>query len=292
MNGQAPPFGQNSHQEVREIIDLSSTDAEEDNGSGRNRTRAVSLASSPEIQIVGERHVARRPNLPSFADLVGEPPGLRRADAQTFRNTTFAGTIQQMATNIIGGFASGNAPPADFGRFIPMPGHLRNFREYFRRSVDIPTPLEADLYDDDDDFGSVYLDYEAGGLEIIDPGDHGGAAAGSDYKPPPAPREGFTRNIEEDDTDGVLVCVGCEEELTATDEDVKQQVWVLKKCGHVSFSVILDICSLLTNPRSIVVNVLRSVSLLEVETAAIARKPNNQDWMLSSIAEQKDATRR
>lgn len=99
----------------------------------------------------------------------------------------------------------------------------------------MPTPLDPGIYDDDDDFGSVYLDYEAGGLEILDPGDQDVIPIASDYKPPPPAREGFTRNIEEDNTDDILVCVACEEALTTGDEDVKQQVWVLKKCGHVSF---------------------------------------------------------
>ena len=48
--------------------------------------------------------------------------------------------------------------------------------------------------------------------------------------PPPAP-EGFTRNPEEND---VLVCPNCDSELCKGDDDIKKQVWISKKCGHVS----------------------------------------------------------
>lgn len=49
------------------------------------------------------------------------------------------------------------------------------------------------------------------------------------YKPPSPPPEGFTRSIGEDD---VVVCPNCDEEL-GTGDEVKQQVFVVKNCGHV-----------------------------------------------------------
>lgn len=48
--------------------------------------------------------------------------------------------------------------------------------------------------------------------------------------PPPAP-EGFTRSPEEND---VLVCPNCDSELCKGDNDIKKQVWIAKRCGHVS----------------------------------------------------------
>jgi hypothetical protein len=52
---------------------------------------------------------------------------------------------------------------------------------------------------------------------------------------PPVP-EGFTRNPVEED---VLVCPACECELSVgeLEEEVKRQVWMVKKCGHVSISL-------------------------------------------------------
>ncbi|KAL4901655.1 hypothetical protein BDW74DRAFT_71938 [Aspergillus multicolor] len=49
------------------------------------------------------------------------------------------------------------------------------------------------------------------------------------YKPPSPAPEGFTRSAEEDD---VAICPNCDEELGMGD-DVKQQIWISKQCGHV-----------------------------------------------------------
>lgn len=52
------------------------------------------------------------------------------------------------------------------------------------------------------------------------------------YSPPPEVPEGFTRNPAEDE---VVVCPNCGDELAMGDSEVKQQVWVIKQCGHVRF---------------------------------------------------------
>ncbi|KAK5129304.1 hypothetical protein LTR08_003608 [Meristemomyces frigidus] len=51
------------------------------------------------------------------------------------------------------------------------------------------------------------------------------------YTPPSEPQTGFTRNPAEDE---VVVCPNCGDELAMGDDDVKQQVWAVKGCGHVS----------------------------------------------------------
>lgn len=51
----------------------------------------------------------------------------------------------------------------------------------------------------------------------------------SSYKPPSPAPEGFTRSASEDD---VVVCPNCDMEL-GTGDEVKQQIWVAKQCGHV-----------------------------------------------------------
>lgn len=53
------------------------------------------------------------------------------------------------------------------------------------------------------------------------------------YEPPQPAEEGFTRNPEEEE---VVVCPNCGDELAMGDKDVKQQVWVVKACGHVSLT--------------------------------------------------------
>ncbi|KAL2815163.1 hypothetical protein BJX63DRAFT_170936 [Aspergillus granulosus] len=51
----------------------------------------------------------------------------------------------------------------------------------------------------------------------------------SSYKAPSPAPEGFTRSVEEED---VAICPNCDEEL-GTGDDIKQQIWVAKQCGHV-----------------------------------------------------------
>jgi hypothetical protein len=50
------------------------------------------------------------------------------------------------------------------------------------------------------------------------------------YDPPSPPRAGYTRAPKEED---ILLCPNCEEELGIGKDDIKRQVWVIKKCGHV-----------------------------------------------------------
>jgi hypothetical protein len=52
----------------------------------------------------------------------------------------------------------------------------------------------------------------------------------STYKPPSPPPEGFTRSVGEED---IVCCPNCDAEL-GTGDEVKQQIWVAKQCGHVS----------------------------------------------------------
>ncbi|KAK0362040.1 hypothetical protein LTR91_006899 [Friedmanniomyces endolithicus] len=49
------------------------------------------------------------------------------------------------------------------------------------------------------------------------------------YEPPSAPGEGFTRNPGEDE---IVVCPNCGDELAICGDEMKQEVWVVKGCGH------------------------------------------------------------
>jgi hypothetical protein len=53
------------------------------------------------------------------------------------------------------------------------------------------------------------------------------------YAAPAAPSSGFTRSPEEDEE---VVCPNCGDELTMGKTEEKQQLWVLKGCGHVSIA--------------------------------------------------------
>ncbi|PYH87990.1 hypothetical protein BO71DRAFT_404187 [Aspergillus ellipticus CBS 707.79] len=81
-------------------------------------------------------------------------------------------------------------------------------------AIDLTINLDVD--------GPLGLDYQITGLTPE-------RAPASSYKPPSPPPEGFTRNVAEDD---VVVCPNCYSELGIGNE-VKQQIWVVKQCGHV-----------------------------------------------------------
>lgn len=53
------------------------------------------------------------------------------------------------------------------------------------------------------------------------------------YKAPSAAKEGYTRDVEEEE---IVLCPYCKDELAAGDSEIKQQVWVIKQCGHVSWT--------------------------------------------------------
>jgi hypothetical protein len=85
-----------------------------------------------------------------------------------------------------------------------------------------------------DTFPPPRLNYEAQGFELIGTARSSSPPrATSPYKAPKAPAPGFTRKIEEDD---IVVCPHCGDELGTGDSDLKQQIWVVKQCGHVSLS--------------------------------------------------------
>lgn len=102
----------------------------------------------------------------------------------------------------------------------------------------VPDNLDLEIYDPaehEDAYNDVHMDYEAQGWAFngIDGLRSGSRTRDDDaYKAPPAVQKGFTRTFVQDE---VLLCAGCDEELAQGDEgEARSQVWVSKKCGHVS----------------------------------------------------------
>lgn len=73
------------------------------------------------------------------------------------------------------------------------------------------------------------MNYDAPAFDLGLPGGH--RPPTPKYSPPGSPGPGFTRSPEEDE---VVVCPNCGDELAMGDGDTKQEVWVVKTCGHVS----------------------------------------------------------
>ena len=72
------------------------------------------------------------------------------------------------------------------------------------------------------------MNYDTVGFEVM-PGNN--RPPTPPYTPPAEAEEGFTRNPGEAE---VVVCPNCGDELAVGDDERKQQVWVVKTCGHVS----------------------------------------------------------
>lgn len=98
----------------------------------------------------------------------------------------------------------------------------------------VPAPLDPGIYDDGlEDYDNIALDYATQAFIIEDPAADEAPVPNDEYKPPSAAPVGLTRDIDEDGD--VLICAGCDDELAAEgDDETKQQVWMAKKCGHVS----------------------------------------------------------
>ena len=109
-----------------------------------------------------------------------------------------------------------------FGRQLPWPTRIFG-----------PPPQEDTLFIGDDADGGVDLTVDLD-VDLNPSGSRPEQRVPVDtYKPPSPPPEGFTRNAQEDD---VVVCPNCDEELGMGDE-IKQQIWAVKNCGHVRITI-------------------------------------------------------
>lgn len=86
-----------------------------------------------------------------------------------------------------------------------------------------PRPRGVNIINMDMDYGLVGFDLGFGVAPIRPPTPK--------YEPPPPVEKGFTRSPEEDEE---VVCPNCGDELALGSGEVKQQVYVIKACGHVS----------------------------------------------------------
>ncbi|PYH40198.1 putative RING finger domain protein [Aspergillus saccharolyticus JOP 1030-1] len=93
----------------------------------------------------------------------------------------------------------------------------------FPRAVQALHPWDADVSTIGDPLGYIDLTHHTGVRRAPQ------RPPPNAYKPPSPPPAGFTRTLEEDD---VVVCPNCDGELGVGDE-IRQQIWVAKHCGHV-----------------------------------------------------------
>jgi hypothetical protein len=98
--------------------------------------------------------------------------------------------------------------------------HERRAREQMGGQGRAPRPVVV--------IPDIMMNYEIAGFDmgfgIVQP-------ATPKYEPPPPAAKGFTRSPTEDEE---VVCPNCGDELAVAKDEMKQQVWVVKACGHVS----------------------------------------------------------
>lgn len=217
--------------------------------------------ASPEFEVLYSRPLsAARPRSQSSgarrdgsqSRLLGRPvtqSTIQRSVASIHRGL-------QEATNRIGFYQSmlRPAPQASGHHHHHHQGH--HHHQAARHRV----PNEADLLFLQDvglDFNLPdQLDFETQGFRMGDVAQPRPQPPPPTYDAPPKARAGFTRSPREDD---VLVCPNCDSELGVGRDEEKRQVWVVKKCGHVSLAFNSGRPS--TNPhiRSIAAHVQRTV---------------------------------
>ena len=178
-----------------------------------------------DIQIIRERHTER-------ADMPGAPPVHAEIGHGLIpRHGIADGIVNFMANFGRGGIlATARARQAEAAR-----------RRIQERHINFITPAM--------DFGMAAFDLGYHGAEPPTPEREPSVVP--ILEPPP---EGFTRSPAEED---VLICPACDAELSVGDDDVKRQVWLVKKCGHVSliFQCICDVIKANGMNRSTAANV-------------------------------------
>lgn len=201
--------------------------------------------SSPGFEITGERsvrpeaprrnasHTQPMPYVTEEERVVPEAP-----PAPLFRGLPhgLARWILQAGSHVSGrdtpGRAERNAPPAGLrvNHYTYTNGVYTSNLQHGAASGWHPQPqLPLPRIPVSDDFQRPHLNYEAQGFELI--GTHSPPPrSSSPYKAPRAAAVNFVRKVEEDD---IVVCPHCGAELGTGCDDLKQQIWVTKQCGHV-----------------------------------------------------------
>ena len=207
--------------------------------------------SSPGFEITGERtiqpdpprrSVAERRPTPYVTEEAGDASEAPSLPPPLFRNLPhgLASWIARAAgSRTAGGDTPGRAEQSGSqgnfrlnqftysnGVYTPVPDFSTGSGWHPRPQVQLPRIPALD------GFQRPRLNYEAQGFELL------GAAPSSPpprpsspYKAPRAAAGGFTRKVEEDD---IVVCPHCGDELGTGSDELKQQIWVVKQCGHVS----------------------------------------------------------
>lgn len=235
----APRLPTQPQEEIHEVIDLSDDSdfhiQEFDEAIAERRDRRPTPfepSSSPEVEIVHERPApsnrrrvnSERPDgydqnrLPPIAS---PPLPMERGPFGYFPEI-----IRRSTQLILGNIGNMHAPWVD---------HRESLRQINERGRQ-----RQDLHNESRDDFVINLDYRQpafalGGFEMQQRASETPQVVQEPYKAPTPAKEGFIRTFTEE---SVVLCPMCGDELATGDNDTKQQVWVVKVCGHVSVTVI------------------------------------------------------
>lgn len=237
----APPFLRNTQEENHEVIDLSDDSdfqIQEFHPTANRQPTPFEPSSSPDVEIVHERPA---------------PPGSRRVSPE--RPPRFPTRLPPIPIP--------SPTPMERGPFGYFPEIIRRSTQYVLGNIgnigNMPNPWQVapdhresmrqinervrqrqELHTENLDDFVINLDYRQpafalGGLDMYERTSETPQVVQEPYKAPTPAKEGFIRTFTEE---SVVLCPMCGDELATGGNDVKQQVWVVKGCGHVSVPIL------------------------------------------------------
>ena len=204
--------GRESQLAAQEVIDVDELEEQQENVEGNL------YDTSPDVELVSVR-----PRLPSAI-----PPARRGTDFHTNHTPPIVperglvgNAIRALSQQFVG-----------LQGFLPMGRGGTGRRSYVPHFLMDPQNHRLLEFDDDEgisphDFRMPNPDFETAAFQI---GQEAVQPAVPAYNVPPPSKEGFTRSPAED---SMLVCPNCDNELGASEDELKRQVWAVRSCGHV-----------------------------------------------------------
>ena len=238
-----PTFIQNTQQETHEVIDLSDDSdfqIHEFAPTSHRRPTPFRHSSSPEVEIVherpapiGSRRVSperrerpeRPERLPAYLTAIPlpSPPPIERGPFDYFPEI-----IRRSTQFVLGNMPNPWQVPRDHREQLEQLEQLRQSNQQTRQNHDFRHDLLAQL-----DYGRPA--FTMGEFGVYDRTSETPQVVQEPYKAPTPAKDGFIRTFTEE---SVVLCPMCGDELATGASDTKQQVWVVKACGHVSPAII------------------------------------------------------
>ncbi|CEL03495.1 hypothetical protein ASPCAL04649 [Aspergillus calidoustus] len=201
----------------------------------------IDLTNEPDSPEIVRSHTfegetaSRRPRPPRFGRDIMAPDVVDLEEEQSL-DPPSSPEVQFLSSTVRQQHPQPRPPPrahglmsSNFWRMLPLPQAFSLRREVpWHAAAHLSRP-EIDRLYIGDTTGTMDLTIDLGIEDWVTATAPETARPRSSYKAPSPAPEGFTRSVQEDD---IAICPNCDEEL-GTGDDIKQQIWVAKQCGHV-----------------------------------------------------------